>query len=41
MAEILFVCGNNKRAVIATLSVIGHDIEESEGSLMDEVSTVS
>lgn len=38
MGEILFVCGSNKKAVIATLSVVGHNIEESEGSLTDEVS---
>lgn len=37
MGEILFSCGSNKRAVIATLSVIGDDIERSEGS-KDEVS---
>lgn len=36
MGEILFSCGSNKRAVIATLSVIGDDIEMSEGS-KDEV----
>ncbi|PON76229.1 EF-hand domain pair [Parasponia andersonii] len=37
MVEILFVCGSNKRAVIATLSVVGHNIEESEGNLTDEI----
>ncbi|XP_062099032.1 uncharacterized protein LOC133804939 [Humulus lupulus] len=36
MGEILFVCGSNKRAVIATLSIVGHNIEESEGNLTDE-----
>ncbi|KAF4384129.1 hypothetical protein F8388_001367 [Cannabis sativa] len=36
MCEILFVCGSNKRAVIATLSIVGHNIEESEGNLTDE-----
>lgn len=37
MGEILFVCGSNKSAVIATLSVIGENIEESEGSPKDEI----
>ncbi|KAF3445520.1 hypothetical protein FNV43_RR10696 [Rhamnella rubrinervis] len=37
MGEILFVCGSNKRAVIATLSVVEHDIQEFEGSLKDKV----
>lgn len=37
MGEILFVCGSNKRAVIATINVIEHDIKEFEGSLKDEV----
>ncbi|XP_052487228.1 uncharacterized protein LOC105769814 isoform X2 [Gossypium raimondii] len=35
MSEMLFLCGNNKRAVIATLSVISHGIEGSEGSSKD------
>ncbi|XVE60143.1 hypothetical protein DITRI_Ditri05aG0103700 [Diplodiscus trichospermus] len=35
MGEILFLCGNNKRAVIATLSSIGHGIERSEDSPKD------
>ncbi|XP_044511398.1 ubiquitin carboxyl-terminal hydrolase MINDY-3-like [Mangifera indica] len=39
MSEILFLCGNNKRAVISTLTTIGHDIEESEDSQKDEVIT--
>ncbi|XP_044475354.1 ubiquitin carboxyl-terminal hydrolase MINDY-3-like [Mangifera indica] len=30
MSEILFLCGNNRRAVIATLTIIGHEIEGSE-----------
>ncbi|XP_022773381.1 ubiquitin carboxyl-terminal hydrolase MINDY-3-like [Durio zibethinus] len=30
MGEILFLCGNDKKAVIATLSSIGHGIESSE-----------
>lgn len=38
MGEILFLCGNNKRAVIATLSVIGDETERSEDSLNNEVS---
>lgn len=37
MGEILFVCGSNKRAVIATLSVVENDIKEFEGSLKNEV----
>ncbi|GLU16538.1 hypothetical protein SLE2022_329690 [Rubroshorea leprosula] len=37
MGEILFLCGNNKRAAIATLSAIGHDIEGSKGSPKDVV----
>ncbi|KAM5562324.1 hypothetical protein ABKV19_017512 [Rosa sericea] len=36
MGEILFSCGSNKRAVVATLSVIGDDVERFEGS-KDEV----
>lgn len=36
----LFLCGNNKRAVIATLSVISHGIEGSEGSSKDVVSRI-
>ncbi|KAJ0026425.1 hypothetical protein Pint_07942 [Pistacia integerrima] len=39
MSEILFLCGNNKRAVIATLTMLGHDIEGSEDSQKDEVIT--
>lgn len=38
MGEILFLCGSNKRAVVATLSVIGDDTERSKDSLDDEVS---
>ncbi|KAL6269197.1 hypothetical protein ACE6H2_026108 [Prunus campanulata] len=41
MGEILFLCGSNKRAVIATLSVIGDDTERSKDSLDDEVITKS
>ncbi|MBA0864373.1 hypothetical protein Goshw_002327 [Gossypium schwendimanii] len=37
MGEILFLCGNNKRAVIATLSSIGDGVEESEDSLTDVI----
>ncbi|EXC19902.1 hypothetical protein L484_017879 [Morus notabilis] len=37
MGEILFVCGSNKSAVIATLSVIGQNIEDFEGSPKDEI----
>ncbi|XP_050366783.1 uncharacterized protein LOC126785207 [Argentina anserina] len=32
MGEILFSCGGNRRAVIATLSVIGEDVARFEGS---------
>ncbi|XP_021285462.1 ubiquitin carboxyl-terminal hydrolase MINDY-3 isoform X2 [Herrania umbratica] len=35
MGEILFLCGNNKRAVIATLNAIGYGIEGSEDSPKD------
>lgn len=28
MVEILFSCGNNKRAVVATLNVFGHHPED-------------
>ena len=37
MGEILFLCGSNKRAVIATLSILVHDAEGSD-SLKDDVS---
>ncbi|KAH1065150.1 hypothetical protein J1N35_030137 [Gossypium stocksii] len=37
MSEMLFLCGNNKRAVIATLSVISHGIKGSEGSSKDVI----
>ncbi|KAL4335109.1 hypothetical protein GQ457_07G020400 [Hibiscus cannabinus] len=37
MCEILFLCGNNKRAVIATLSSIGDGLEGSEDSLKDVI----
>ncbi|GAB4861127.1 hypothetical protein Ancab_036284 [Ancistrocladus abbreviatus] len=36
MGEILFRCGNNKRAVIATLSVFGNDAEGATGTV-DEI----
>ncbi|XVF39090.1 hypothetical protein PTKIN_Ptkin01aG0007400 [Pterospermum kingtungense] len=37
MGEILFLCGNNKRAAIATLSSIGHGVEGSEDSPKDMI----
>ncbi|XP_022768007.1 ubiquitin carboxyl-terminal hydrolase MINDY-3-like isoform X2 [Durio zibethinus] len=37
MGEILFLCGNNKRAVIATLSVISNGIEGSEDNPKDVI----
>ncbi|GMI90574.1 hypothetical protein like AT1G43690 [Hibiscus trionum] len=37
MGEILFLCGNNKRAVIATLSSIGDGVEGSQDSLKDVI----
>ncbi|CAI8604354.1 unnamed protein product [Vicia faba] len=37
MGEILFSCGSNKRAVIATLSIPGNDIQRFEGISEDEV----
>ncbi|GMI90575.1 hypothetical protein like AT1G43690 [Hibiscus trionum] len=37
MGEILFLCGNNKRPVIATLSSIGDGVEGSEDSLKDVI----
>ncbi|KAK8579895.1 hypothetical protein V6N13_143054 [Hibiscus sabdariffa] len=37
MAEILFLCGNNKRAVIATLSSIGNGIGGSDDNLKDVI----
>ncbi|XP_058769871.1 uncharacterized protein LOC131643624 [Vicia villosa] len=36
MGEILFLCGSNKRAVIATLSIPGNDIQRFEGISEDE-----
>ncbi|CAI8604353.1 unnamed protein product [Vicia faba] len=36
MGEILFSCGSNKRAVIATLSIPGNDIQRFEGISEDE-----
>lgn len=41
MGEILFMCGNNERAVIATLSIPGDDIQHSEEVSMDEVGSLS
>ncbi|KAL5843764.1 hypothetical protein ACOSQ4_009722 [Xanthoceras sorbifolium] len=38
MCEILFLCGSNKRAVIATLTIL-ENVEESEDSRKDEVFT--
>ncbi|WKA10977.1 hypothetical protein VitviT2T_028516 [Vitis vinifera] len=38
MGEILFLCGSNKRAVIATLSILVHDAEGSD-SLKDDIMT--
>ncbi|KAL1319517.1 hypothetical protein HN51_071784 [Arachis hypogaea] len=37
MSEILFMCGNNERAVVATLSILGSDIQHSENLSRDEV----
>ncbi|KAA8537890.1 hypothetical protein F0562_027530 [Nyssa sinensis] len=37
MCEILFLCGSNRKAVIATLSILDFDIEGSEDSLKDEI----
>lgn len=37
MGEILFMCGSNRRAVIATLAAIGCD---AEGSAQDDVSWI-
>lgn len=37
MGEILFLCGDNKRIVVATLSVISHNVEGYEDSLKEEV----
>ncbi|KAE8666581.1 hypothetical protein F3Y22_tig00112496pilonHSYRG00030 [Hibiscus syriacus] len=37
MNEILFLCGNNKRAVIANLNVVSDNIEGSEGSPKDVI----
>lgn len=37
MGEILFSCGSGKTAVIATLNVFNHDIDESENNMDDEV----
>lgn len=37
MGEILFLCGDNKRAAVATLSVIRQKVEGSEDGLKEEV----
>ncbi|KAJ7974065.1 hypothetical protein O6P43_004195 [Quillaja saponaria] len=37
MGEILFLCGSNRRAVIATLSVVGNGIGCSEGNQKDVI----
>ncbi|XP_061365889.1 uncharacterized protein LOC133309169 [Gastrolobium bilobum] len=37
MGEILFMCGSNERAVIATLSILGNGIQHSEKFSKDEV----
>lgn len=37
IGEILFLCGSNKRVVIATLSVPGHGNSESEDCRQDEI----
>lgn len=37
MGEILYMCGSNGRAVIATLSILGNDIQHSEEISKDEV----
>ncbi|XP_012567704.1 uncharacterized protein [Cicer arietinum] len=39
MGEILYMCGSNGRAVIATLSILGNDIQHSEEISKDEVIT--
>ncbi|KAJ1388437.1 hypothetical protein SESBI_39093 [Sesbania bispinosa] len=41
MGEILFSCGNNRRAVIATLSIPGNDIQRFDGISEDEVIATS
>ncbi|XP_057490419.1 uncharacterized protein LOC130776257 [Actinidia eriantha] len=37
MGEILFLCGGNRRAVIASLSILNHSTEGSQDSLKDDV----
>jgi hypothetical protein len=37
MVEILFLCGSNERAVIATLSILGNGIQHSEEISRNEV----
>lgn len=38
MGEILFMCGSNRRVVIASLRILDGNLEESEGRSSDEVS---
>lgn len=40
MGEILFLCGNNKRAVIATLSILDNGIQRPKGISEDEVTWI-
>lgn len=40
MGEILFLCGDNKRAAVATLSVIRQKVEGSEDGLKEEVTQI-
>lgn len=40
MGEILFLCGDNKRIVVATLSVISYNVEGYEDSLKEEVTLI-
>ena len=40
MAEILFLCGGNRRAVIASLSILHHSTEGSQDSSKDDVSCI-
>lgn len=37
MGEILFSCGSGKRAVIATLNALNHDIDGADSGMDDEV----
>ena len=40
MAEILFRCGSNKKAVIATLDVVNHDGQGNNDLAKDEVYSI-